>query len=206
MGRLAFNLFVVLSLALTAAAAWLWPRSYSRAYGAFFFGGGAGTAVAATCPGGSLFAYGTVDFGTGRAATGRGFSDRAGVLDEQRDVLQAACTAGRGRWGFYAGYGRPGTPGVDGAWFVTLAVPLWFWIAAGVPLPAVAGVRRLNVLLRRRRGMCPACSYDLRASPGRCPECGWAATVAKMGAAHLPVDPPRAPDLEPGATVPVHGP
>jgi hypothetical protein len=65
--------------------------------------------------------------------------------------------------------------------------PASFWIAAG-PLwpfvlltavtsaPFLLAARRWQV--RRRRllgGLCPACGYDLRATPGRCPECGTSA-------------------------------
>jgi len=53
-----------------------------------------------------------------------------------------------------------------------VAAPYW----SVVLLTAVAPVRwilsRTRRARRTRRGLCPACAYDLRATPGRCPECG----------------------------------
>ena len=55
-------------------------------------------------------------------------------------------------------------------------VPYWVGVAATLLFPAC----RLGLLMtsqlrgrqRQRMGLCPRCGYDLRATPGRCPECG----------------------------------
>ena len=48
-------------------------------------------------------------------------------------------------------------------------------LAWPVPLILAPRVRRAVTAGRSRRGFCPSCGYDLRATPGRCPECGHAA-------------------------------
>lgn len=55
------------------------------------------------------------------------------------------------------------------------AVPLWALAAAFAVLPVARLTSAVRGRTRRRSGRCRACGYDLRASPGRCPECGAAA-------------------------------
>ena len=60
---------------------------------------------------------------------------------------------------------------------VTVTVAGWVVSLAGGYILFVPLVRHLARRKRQAQGLCPACGYDLRATPGRCPECG-AATAA----------------------------
>ena len=58
---------------------------------------------------------------------------------------------------------------------VHLVMPCWAWLAGFALMPtlrAASVVRRRYRVQRRRAGRCVYCSYDLRATPERCPECG----------------------------------
>jgi hypothetical protein len=61
-----------------------------------------------------------------------------------------------------------------------IAFPAWLPVAVFALLP---GPRIVSYVRRRRRaarrGLCPTCGYDLRASPERCPECGAPAPAAQ---------------------------
>jgi hypothetical protein len=54
-----------------------------------------------------------------------------------------------------------------------VTVPLWLpaLLFAITPTYWLLGPRR-RLKRRRKLGLCERCGYDLRASPGRCPECG----------------------------------
>jgi hypothetical protein len=62
---------------------------------------------------------------------------------------------------------------------LSICAPAWFYLATTGITPAIfllLATRRLRTRIiarrRRQRGLCTACGYDLRESPGLCPECG----------------------------------
>ena len=64
-------------------------------------------------------------------------------------------------------------------------IPPYILVLGLTVLPAVRFARKAaKWRLRRKRragGLCPACGYDLRATPGRCPECGVAPSKPGRG-------------------------
>ena len=66
-----------------------------------------------------------------------------------------------------------------------LVFPTWSLAAlfGMLPLAWFTRVRRARQLsFRQQMNLCPACGYDLRATPARCPECGAAAAAAALNA------------------------
>jgi len=53
-----------------------------------------------------------------------------------------------------------------------IAVPLWAFAVLCAPVAIRRLAARTRIYRRRRRGECEYCGYDLRASSGKCPECG----------------------------------
>ena len=67
---------------------------------------------------------------------------------------------------------------VTSSW-ILLCVPFWWLFIITSFLPTCWAIRTLRWRRRRPCGLCPTCGYDLRATPGRCPECG--AIPKKLG-------------------------
>ena len=167
MARRLFTLLSALSLLLCAAVIVLWVRSYFYAITAY--GDHAtGYSSLAVSRGNAGFAHAGDSVWT---VTGVEYS-RGGAHETPSDLWdpQAFWVATDARLDLL-GFHFRGGPAPGGHGWVAV-VPLWQVALLTLPLPArwlwLAGRARR----RRSRHLCLACGYDLRATPGRCPECG----------------------------------
>lgn len=68
----------------------------------------------------------------------------------------------------------------NGTDFLLMILPFWVVVtSAAFPVVPLLLFRFARRSVRRSRGYCMRCGYDLRMSPARCPECGAACKAAK---------------------------
>lgn len=109
--------------------------------------------------------------------------DSAGtVVAEERDPYRRDA---RSPWWFDEGAGTFGVEGFDGTAGSVIevrigfvCVPIWVPVVLAA-MPAIIHRAQRAIAWRRRcrDGLCPACGYDLRGTPDRCPECGRTASA-----------------------------
>ena len=161
MKRRVFVIMSVVSLLLFVAVVVLWVRSYVSP-------GGLGV-IPLPDEGERTSGFSAVR-GELRWVTFRGMSQ-----DENR-----AASGWRRDWVLVTagevGAVSPAQP-VEGVFLRRRWVAVRFWalallLALVTAATARGTIRRVVGDRRRRRGLCPVCGYDVRATPRRCPECG----------------------------------
>src|SRR5207248_2502193 len=73
------------------------------------------------------------------------------------------------RFGWFRHLPGPGRPAGDAGYDAVVPLPALLVVFAA--MPGWWTVQRMK-RTRRREGTCPACGYDLRATPYQCSECG----------------------------------
>jgi hypothetical protein len=95
--------------------------------------------------------------------------------------LESSTLGRRWRWG-YVGAGdeafRGSQVSTDERYVV---LPYWLVLCALSPSLCFSFLSWNRGKRRKRLGLCRHCGYDLRATPGRCPECGTPASVSVTG-------------------------
>jgi hypothetical protein len=168
--RILLNAITALSLILFVATVVLWVRSFWTVDFLLWRSGGYASVSVSVCRG-SLDVM--------RAESISGAFEHVRVAPHAAACPRWASAAGL-RWSAagFAFYSEAdvspleGGPGRKSVPFHELLVPMWAIVAAGALLPSGWTLGRARRRHRSRRGKCPVCGYDLRATPDRCPECG----------------------------------
>ncbi len=168
MGRRLFTIVSAISLLLCLLTAALWVRSYWITEDVGWTTATGATAICSSA--GSFMIYRDYLHGPVVPKVSRpfGWTHHTG-----RSVVRFPLRLGGSRiweWGAFAL--EINHPGPFDFWLV--AIPDWALtlLLAALPLGWLAAFRRLRRRRRLKLNLCPACGYDLRASPNRCPECG----------------------------------
>jgi len=149
-----------LSLVLCVAMVVAWVRSYWRTDCVTYVAGNQGRYVST----GVLCEMGAI--ATGSSALPSRISRANGLYWETGTAKGSELPSES--WWNRRGFSLHAWDGQD--WLV--GVPCWLVVISTGVLPAVRLWLCRQNRLARRRGLCPTCGYDLRASKDRCPECG----------------------------------
>ena len=161
MARRLWNALTGLSLLLCAAACVLWARSFVVRDQVSVFAAGHWVTAHSVL---GVFAVYDLPYDTSRSVRPQWASEPVSPGVPRREMWRSVV-----RFTYHGGYAS--SPG-RAAMF-----PQWTVAALFALLPAARLYRRLRP--RRADGRCPACGYDLRATPDRCPECGATPAVAR---------------------------
>jgi hypothetical protein len=164
--RWLWNGSAALSLVLCALMVVLWVRSYGRFDQLQLWhqtGAGLLSRWSAVSVGGLLMLQHPVESSGVFSATPEGWSFHR-VSGSPRQVRRNPGL--EGPLGFHCAI-RQVSPSLR---ISDLFFPYWFAVGCFLAAPAIWFKRYWGQ--RSRRGVCPVCGYDLRASPNRCPECG----------------------------------
>jgi hypothetical protein len=163
----------VISLALCVASIALWIRSHTASdLLSYYSGGSRDSRVLRNFPGSIHYIHGRLLVPGSKWSGPDGLSYRRlgfGIVSPMPGLTRYVDWGGFAVWSgeTAAGpYTQQTTAVAMPHWaltLLTLIAPLWW----AMTLATHARTER-----RKRAGLCRSCGYDLRATPGRCPECG----------------------------------